>query len=172
MLFRCCLKILEDYYKAGRIKAIGVSNFEPSRYIDLYQNVEIKPMVNQIEVNVYAQRNEEMPWYDKYNAVIEAYCPLGHGTTPELLVDPVLTEIGKKYNKTPAQIALRYLLERNIIIIPKSSNEKRMKENFDVFDFSLTKEEMEEITKLDKKYPKVGRPEDPIIVEKMYAKNE
>ena len=165
-------RVLEDYYQKGKIRAIGVSNFEPARYIDLVQSVEIPPMVNQIEVNVYAQRNDEMKWYEKYNAVIEAYCPLGHGVTPELMEEEILVRIGKKYNKTSAQVALRWLLERGIIAIPKSANEKRMRDNFELFDFSLTKEEMEEIKTLDKKYPVVGRPDDPLIVEKMYAKNE
>ena len=114
-------KVLEDYYRQGRIRAIGVSNFEPGRLIDLWQNVEIKPMVNQIEVNVYAQRHIEQEYYDKYKVVTEAYAPLGHGVTPQLLVDPLLTKIGNKYHKTAAQVALRYLIDRGIVIIPKSS---------------------------------------------------
>ena len=165
-------KVLEDYYKQGRIKAIGVSNFNPDRYMDLIHNVEIEPMVNQIEVNVYAQRLEEMPWYKKYNAIIEAYAPLGHGVSPDLFNEEILINIGKKYGKTPAQVALRYLLDRDIIIIPKSANPERIRENFNLFDFQLTTEEMKEIEKLDKRFPTVGRPADPLIVEKMYGKDE
>ena len=165
-------KVLEDYYKQGRIKAIGVSNFEPGRLIDLIQNCEIPPMVNQIEANVYAQRWDEKKWYDKYGCVIMAYAPLGHGVLPEILNEPVLVEIAKKYNKKPAQIALKFVINRNMIPIPKSSNAERIKENFDLFDFELDEDDMNKIKTLDKKYQIIGRPEDPLIVEKMYAKNE
>ena len=165
-------KILEKYYKEGRIKAIGVSNFEPGRLIDLIQNCEIPPMVNQIEANIYAQRWEEKKYYDKYGVAIMAYAPLGHGVVPELLQEQTLIEIGNKYHKTPAQIALKFLLNRDMIIIPKSSNSKRIRENFELFDFELTDDEMNQIITLDKKYPVLGRPEDAVIVEKMYAKNE
>lgn len=165
-------KVLEKYYKEGRIKAIGVSNFEPGRLIDLIQNCEIPPMVNQIEANVYAQRWEEKKYYDKYGVAIMAYAPLGHGVVPELLQEQTLIEIGNKYHKTPAQIALKFLLNRDMIIIPKSSNSLRIRENFELFDFELTDDEMNQIIALDKKYPVLGRPEDAVIVEKMYAKNE
>ena len=165
-------KVLEDYYKQGRIKAIGVSNFEPSRLIDLIQNCEIPPMVNQIEANIYAQRWEEQKYFDKYGVAIMAYAPLRHGVLPEILQEPTLVEIANKYHKTPAQIALKFVMNRNMIIIPKSSNANRIKENFDLFDFELNDDEMNRIIALDKKYPIIGRPEDPVIVEKMYAKNE
>ncbi len=165
-------KVLEDYYKQGRIKAIGVSNFEPSRLIDLVNNCEIPPMVNQIEANIYAQRWEEQKWYDKYGCAIMAYAPLGHGVLPEIQEEPKLVEIAKNHSKTPAQIAIKFVLQRNMIAIPKSSNAGRIAQNFDLFDFELSEEEFNEIVKLDKKYPIIGRPEDPLIVEKMYAKNE
>lgn len=165
-------RVLEKYYKAGRIKSLGVSNFEPSRLIDLIQNVEVKPVINQIEANVYAQRWDEQKWFDKYGVLIMAYAPLGHGVLPQILEEPKLQEIAKKYGKTPAQIALKFVLQRGMIPIPKSSNAKRIKENFELFDFNLNEEEFNEIVKLDKKYPIIGRPEDPVIVEKMYAKDE
>ena len=165
-------RVLEEYYRQGRIRAIGVCNFEPARYIDLMQNAEIKPMINQIEVNVYAQRSNEMKWYEKYNAVIEAYAPLGHGSTPELVNEEILVKIGKNHGKTGAQIAIKWLLQRNLITIPKSANEQRMRDNFEMFDFTLTEEEMEEIKKLDKNYPVLGRPDDPIIMERIYSKIE
>ena len=165
-------KVLEDYYKKGRIKAIGVSNFEPSRLIDLINQVEIPPMVNQIEANVYAQRHEEMKWYNKYGVVVQAHCPLGHGKTPEIFQEEVLINIGKKYNKSSAQVALRYLLDRGIGIVPKASSRGHMLDNFNILDFSLSEEDMGEIKKIDKCFPVVGRPEDPVVVEKMWAKDE
>ena len=165
-------KVLESYYKQGRVRAIGISNFEPGRMIDIYHNSEIKPMVNQIEVNVYAQRLIEKPYNDKYQIITMAYAPLGHGVSPELLEEPLLVKIGEKYGKTAPQIALKYLLQRGIVIIPKSSHKERIQQNFDLFDFSLTEEEMEAIKVLDKKRPTVGRPEDGVIAEKMYAKDE
>ena len=165
-------RVLEDYYKKGRIKAIGVSNFEPSRLIDLINQVEIPPMVNQIEANVYAQRHEEMKWYNTYGVVIQAHCPLGHGKTPDIFQEEVLINIGKKYNKSSAQVALRYLLDRGIAIVPKASSKGHMFDNFNILDFKLSEEDMEEIKKIDKCFPVVGRPEDPVVVEKMWAKDE
>lgn len=164
--------VLEKYYKEGRIRAIGVSNFEPSRLIDLWNNCEIKPMVNQIEANIYAQRWDEQKWYDKYGCAIMAYAPLGHGVLPEIQEEPKMVEIAKKHGKTPAQIAIKFVLQRGMIAIPKSSNAARIQQNFELFDFNLDEKEFNEIVKLDKKYPIIGRPEDPVIVEKMYAKNE
>lgn len=165
-------KVLEEYYKEGRIKAIGVSNFEPGRLIDLWQNAEIKPLVNQVEVNVYAQRLIEKQYYDKYGVATMAYSPLGHGVTPDLINEPILLEIAKKHNKTGAQIALKYLVQRGIIIIPKSSNAERIEENFNLFDFELSEEEMNKIKLIDLAKPIIGRPEDGAIAEKMYSKNE
>ena len=165
-------KVLEDYYKQGKIKAIGVSNFDPGRLIDLVNQVEIPPMVNQIEANVYAQRHEEMKWYEKYGVIIQAHSPLGHGKTPQIFQEQILIDIGKKYNKSSAQVALRYLLDRGIAVVPKASNKAHMLDNFDILDFSLSKEDMEEIKKLDKMDPVIGRPEDPLSVEKMWSKDE
>ena len=165
-------KVLEEYYKAGRIRAIGVSNFDPARLIDLWHNVEIKPMVNQIEVNVYSQRYKEINYHENYNVVTMAYAPLGHGTTPQMVQEPILLEIGKVHNKSGAQIALKSLVQRNIVVIPKSSHEERIKENIDLFDFELSEEEMEKIKSIDLEKPIIGRPEDGAIAEKMYSKDE
>ncbi len=165
-------EILEDYYKQGRIKAIGISNFDPGRMIDFLQNVEIKPHINQIEVNIYSQRKEELEWYKKYDIPVEAYSPLGHGSLPQLLEEETLKSIAKAHNKTPAQIAIRFILQKGIVVIPKSSHSERIEQNFNVFDFSLTDEEMKEIEKLDKKSPIVGHSEDPNTVEKLYSRND
>ena len=165
-------KVLEKYYKEGRIKAIGVSNFDPGRLIDLWQNAEIKPMVDQIEANVYAQRFKEFDCFEKYNVRTMAYAPLGHGSMPEILEEPLIKSLAEKYHKSPAQICLKYLYQRGFVIIPKSSNPKRIKENFEIFDFILSDEDMEEIKKIDKKSPCLGKAESMEIAEKMYAKIE
>ena len=165
-------KVLEKYYMQGRIRAIGVSNFEPARLIDLWHNSQIKPMVNQVEVNVYSQRLVEKQYHDKYQVVTMAYAPLGHGTTPQLVQEKILNDIGNKHHKSGAQIAIKYLEQRGIVVIPKSSHEERIKENIDIFDFELSEEEMEQIKSMDLAKPIIGRPEDGQIAEKMYAKNE
>ena len=165
-------RILEEYYKEGRIRAIGVSNFDPARLIDLWHNAEIKPMVNQIEANIYAQRFDEQNYHKKYQVATMAYAPLGHGVTPQLVQEPILLEIGEKYGKSGAQIALKYLLQRGFIIIPKSSHAERIDENIDLFDFELDEEDIAKIKTLDTRRPVLGRPEDGAIAEKMYAKNE
>ena len=164
-------KALEDYYKQGKIRAIGVSNFDPGRLIDLIHYVEIPPMVNQIEANIYAQRFEEMKWYNKYGVIVQAHSPLGHGVTPQLHDEMILKEIGAKHHKTNAQIALKYLIQRGIAVVPKSSHENRIIENISLFDFELDDKDMREIILLDKNYPVVGRPEDPVIVEKILSKD-
>lgn len=166
-------KVLERYYKEGKLRAIGVSNFEPGRLVDLINYAEIPPMVNQIEANIYAPRQQEIKWHEKYHVLTQVYAPLGHGTTPEILQEPKLLEIAKRHHKTPAQISIKFLLQLGVIPIPKSSNPNRIKENFDLFDFELSKEEMESLLTISKGHrPIIGRPEDPEIVEKMYSKNE
>ena len=165
-------KVLEDYYKQGKIKAIGVSNFDPGRLIDFLNNVEIKPFINQIEVNIYSQRKEELDWYKKYDIPVEAYSPLGHGSLPELVEESILKKIAKAHNKTAAQVALRFIVQKGIPIIPKSSHSERIEQNFDILDFSLTEEEIKDIEKLDRKQPVVGHSEDPNTVEKLYARND
>ena len=101
-----------------------------------------------------------------------AYAPLGHGVTPQLVQEPILLEIGEKYGKSGAQIALKYLLQRGFVIIPKSSHNERIDENIDLFDFELDEEDLAKIKTLDTRRPVLGRPEDGAIAEKLYAKNE
>ena len=166
-------KVLEDYYKRGKIRAIGVSNFEPGRLVDFVRWCEIPPVINQVEGNLYVQREEEMKWHDKYHIITMAYAPLGHGKMLEMLNEPIVIEIANKYHKSPAQICIRYLLELGMVAIPKSSNANRIKENFEIFDFEFSKEDMDNLRKLDKTHPPVvGIPEDPLRVEKMYDKDE
>lgn len=156
---------LEKLYHEGKIRAIGVSNFDPDRLIDLIEFNEVTPVVNQIETHLLCQRREEHKWLEKYHVQHMAYAPLGQGQKNEMFKNPDLMEIAKAHGKTPAQIALRFLIQNGVIIIPKSIHEDRMKENFNLFDFELTTEEMEQIVKMDMATPMIGDPENPLKVE-------
>ncbi len=143
-------RALEEAYKEGKLRAIGVSNFMPGRFIDLASNVEIKPMVNQVETHVFNQQVEAKKYMDEFGTAIMAWGPLAEGRNG-LFTNPVLAEIGKAHGKSVAQVALRYLLELGVIIIPKSTHIERMKENRQLYDFSLTAEEKKRIAALDEK---------------------
>lgn len=155
---------LEDLYKEGKLKAIGISNFYPDRFVDLQAFVEIKPMVNQIETHPLNQQQEAQKWLEKYNCQIEAWAPFGEGRG-DLFNNSTIKAIGDKYNKTVAQTILRWLIQRNVVVIPKSVHIERMKENFEVFDFKLTEEDMNAINLLDKKTSSFFSHQDPNMVE-------
>ena len=156
---------LEKLYKEEKIRAIGVSNFDPDRLIDLIEFNEITPAVNQIETHLLCQRRTEHSWMEKYHVRHMAYAPLGQGRKNEMFENPVLVEIVKAHGKTAAQIALRFLMQSGVVIIPKSVHEERIKENFDLFDFELSGDEMDRIAKMDAAAPMIGNPEDPAMVE-------
>ena len=156
---------LEKLYKEEKIRAIGVSNFAPDRLIDLIEFNEITPAVNQIETHLLCQRRTEHSWMEKYHVRHMAYAPLGQGRKNEMFENPVLVEIAKAHGKTAAQIALRFLMQSGVVIIPKSVHEERIKENFDLFDFELSGDEMDRIAKMDAAAPMIGNPEDPAMVE-------
>lgn len=143
-------RALEEYYEAGKVRAIGISNFYPDRMIDIATFACIKPMINQVEIHPYHQQKEAKHWHDKYGIQMEAWASFGEGRN-DMFADPILTEIGKKYGKTTAQVILRWHLQRGIVIIPKSVHYERMVENFNVFDFELSAEDMDKIAALDKK---------------------
>lgn len=157
-------RALEEYYEAGKIKAIGISNFYPDRMIDIATFARIKPMINQIEIHPHHQQEESRTWHDKYGIQLEAWAPFGEGRDG-MFEEPVLNKIGKKYGKTAAQVILRWHLQRGIIVIPKSTHYERMVENFTVFDFVLSAEDMEHITALDKKQSSFFSHYDPNMVE-------
>lgn len=142
-------RAMEEAYKAGKVRAIGLSNFYPDRFVDIAKFSEIKPAVNQLEAHVFHQRKEIREYLEKYNTRLEAWSSLARGGT-ELFTNPVLVEISKKYGKTAAQVALRFLVQSGVIIIPKSSHKERMIENINIFDFSLTNDEMQKIEELDR----------------------
>jgi len=163
-------RVLEKYYKEGKIRAIGISNFDPARMMDLMAWNEIKPVVNQIEVHLYCQRQNEMEWHNKFGVATEAYAPLGQNKIPELFENEEVIKLAKKYNKTVAQIAIRFDLQLGTIVIPKSTHEERIKENFDVFDFELTEEEMNTLKSINKTIIVSGISENPKRIEGLLNK--
>ncbi len=141
-------RAMEEAYKAGKVMAIGVSNFYPDRFIDISHFAEVKPAVNQVETHVFQQQKIAKEYLKKHGAQIESWGPFAEGKN-DYFQNPVLKEIGAKYNKSAAQTALRFLLQSGVVVIPKSTHKERMEENFNVFDFHLTEEEMGRIEALD-----------------------
>ena len=141
-------RALERAYKERLVRAIGVSNFYPDRFIDLASHVEIKPMVNQVETHVFNQQIEAQEIMDRFDCRVMSWGPFAEGKN-DFFNSEVLASIGAKYDKSVAQTALRYLLQRGVILIPKSSHKERMRQNLDIFDFELTEEDILSIRKLD-----------------------
>lgn len=141
---------LEDLYKQGVIRAIGVSNFYPDRLSDIVAFNEITPQVNQIEINPLFQQEEARANMEKNDVQTEAWGPFREGID-DLFTNPILTEIGAQYGKTAAQVILRWLMQRNIVTLAKSVHKDRMQENYDIFDFELSDEDMEKISAMDEK---------------------
>ena len=141
-------RAMEEAYKAGKLRAIGVSNFYPDRFLDLHHFAQIKPAVNQVETHVFQQQKIAKEYMKKNGTQIMTWGPFAEGKN-DYFNNPVLKEIGEKHGKSVAQVALRFLLQSDVVVIPKSVQKKRMEENFNVFDFMLTAEEMLQIEELD-----------------------
>lgn len=141
-------RAMEEAYREGKVRAIGVSNFYPDRLIDLYHFAEIKPSVNQIETHVFQQQETARKYLKDRGVQIESWGPFAEGKN-DFFRNPALVEIGKRYGKTAAQTALRFLIQSGVVAIPKSTHRERMEENFQIFDFALTEEEMQKIRALD-----------------------
>lgn len=141
-------RAMEEVYKAGKVRAIGVSNFYPDRFLDMHHFAEIKPAVNQVETHVFQQQKTAKEYMRKNGCQIMSWGPFAEGKN-DYFNNPVLKEIGAKHGKSVAQTALRFLLQSDVVVIPKSTHKERMEENFQVFDFELTEEEMVQIEKLD-----------------------
>ncbi|MCD8309480.1 MAG: aldo/keto reductase [Clostridia bacterium] len=141
-------RAMEQAYKSGKARAIGVSNFYPDRFIDIEHFAEIKPAVNQIETHVFWQQKEAEKYLQARDCRIMSWGPFAEGKN-DYFNNAVLKDIGTKYNKTVAQVALRFLLQSGVILIPKTTHIERMKENFDIFNFSLNQTDMEKISALD-----------------------
>lgn len=140
---------LEDLYAEGKIRAIGVSNFSAERMADIATFNKVVPAVNQVETHLFWQQHELHKWMEKYNVQHEAWGPLAQHRIKEIIENPVVKEIAEKYGKTPTQVALRYTVQRGIVVIPKTTSKARMEENLDLFDFSLTEEDIEKLKALD-----------------------
>ena len=160
---------LEALYKEGVLRAIGVSNFSPDRLIDLIKYNEVAPAVNQVETHLYCQQKEAHGWMEKYGVVHQGYAPLGQSRINDMFALPCVQTAAKNHGKTPAQVALRFLVQQGIAVIPKSVHPERIRENLDIADFTLTEEEMTALSAVDNAAPMIGTATSPARVES--AKN-
>lgn len=142
-------RAMEKAYKEGKTRAIGVSNFQSGRFYDFAHWVDIKPMVNQLQCNITIQQNGIQPVLNEFGTKMMAWGPLGGQGNDSVIDNPTLAEIGKKYRKTTAQVALRWLTQRGIVAIPKSTHVERMRQNLDIFDFTLSDDDMKLIAGLN-----------------------
>ncbi|MDE7279969.1 MAG: aldo/keto reductase, partial [Oscillospiraceae bacterium] len=157
-------RAMEEAYKEGWIRAIGVSNFYPDRLVDLCSFVEVKPAINQVETHVFQQQKKAHDYMEKYGVQHQSWGPFAEGRK-DFFTNPVLVEIGQKYGKSSAQIALRFLIQSGVVVIPKTVRKERMEQNIDVFDFTLDNADMEAIRKLDEGESLFFSHYDPAIVE-------
>ena len=141
-------RAMEEAYKDGKVRAIGVSNFYPERYLDIVHFAKIKPAVNQVETHLFQQQKEANEYMKKNGTQIMSWGPFAEGRN-DFFNTPELKEIGVRYGKTPAQVALRFLIQSDVVVIPKSVHKERMEENFQVLDFALTDDEMKKLQSLD-----------------------
>ena len=142
-------RAIEEAYKQGKLKALGVSNFYPARLYDFYTHVSIKPAVNQVELHPFFAQENALKVMQECNIVAEAWGPFAEGKSG-FFTNEVLASVAKKYNKTVAQVALRWNVQRGVVVIPKSVHKERIVENFDIWDFELSPEDMDKISALDK----------------------
>ena len=157
-------RAMEKAYREGKTRAIGISNFFADRYVDLFNFVEIKPMINQMETHIFQQQRQLREYMKKYDTKLMSWSPMARGEN-NIFENELLKNIGAKYNKTTAQIALRFLIQEDIVIIPKSTHKERMEENFNIFDFELSDEDMNLLKGLDKKESLFVNHYDPKFVE-------
>lgn len=162
-------KALEVLYKKGVIRAIGVSNFEADRLVDICLNAEIKPAVNQIELHPLRQRLTDIEWANKYDVAIESWASLGR-MADEIVKNSILMDLSNKYQKTVSQIILKFLVEQDIIVIPKTVTESRLKENIDIFDFEISWEDIQKIKNLNQEKTLFHYHNNPNTVEDIHSK--
>ena len=160
-------RAMEDAYKAGKLKAIGVCNFYPARLADLCETVEVKPAVDQVELHPFFQQENALALMKEYGVRPEAWGPFAEGNHG-IFTHPVLTKIGEKYGKSAAQVALRWNVQRGVIVIPKSVHKDRMEQNIAIWDFTLSDEDMAEIAKLDIGHSEIVDHSDPKFVQMLH----
>ena len=160
-------RAMEEAYKEGKVKAIGVCNFYPNRLADLCETVEVKPAVNQVELHPFFQQENALELMKEYGVHPEAWGPFAEGQHG-IFTHPMLTEIGKKYGKSAAQVALRWNVQRGVTVIPKSVHKERMEQNLDIWDFELSTEDMAEIAKLDLGHSEIVDHSDPGFVKMLH----
>lgn len=161
-------RAMEEEYKIGELKAIGVCNFYPHVLTDFCETVKITPMVNQIELHPFFAQQNALDLMKEYEIVPEAWGPFAEGKF-RIFTHPVLTEIGKKYGKSAAQVALRWNVQRGVVVIPKSTHKDRMEQNFDIWDFALLSEDMEKIAALDMGHSEIVNHYDPNFVKMLHT---
>ena len=161
-------RAMEEAYREGKLKAIGVCNFYPNRLADLCETVEVTPAVNQVELHPFFQQENALTLMKEYGVVPEAWGPFDEGNHG-IFTHPVLTEIGKQYGKTAAQVALRWNVQRGVVVIPKSVHKNRMEQNIDIWDFQLSEEDMAQIAKLDLGHSEIVDHSDPGFVKMLHS---
>ncbi len=160
-------RAMEELYEAGKIRAIGVCNCYPHVLTDLCLSVRIVPMVNQVELHPFFQQEDALAVMKEYGVVPEAWGPFAEGRN-DIFTHPVLTEIGKKYGKTAAQVALRWNVQRGVVVIPKSVHRDRIEQNLNIWDFALSDADMAEIAKLDVGHSEIVSHSDPNFVKRLH----
>ena len=161
-------RAMEEAYKAGKLKAIGVCNFYPNRLADLCETVEVKPAVDQVELHPFFQQENALALMKEYGVHPEAWGPFAEGNHG-IFTHPVLTKIGQKYGKSAAQVALRWNVQRGVTVIPKSIHKERMEQNIDIWDFQLSDGDMAEIAKLDIGHSEIVDHSDPKFVQMLHS---
>lgn len=161
-------RAMEELYEQGKIRAVGICNFLPDRLLDLCKNVRIRPMINQIEHHPHDQRDEEIALMKKLGVQPEAWAPFAEGLKG-MFSEPLILELAQKYHKTPGQILLRWNIENGYAVIPKTVHESRMRENLDIWDFQLSKQDLERMKELDKGVPSMLDTRDINEIERVYA---
>ena len=160
-------RAMEELYKAGRIRAIGVCNFYPAPLADFCETVEVIPAVNQIELHPFFQQENALALMKEYRVVPEAWGPFAEGKHG-IFIHPVLAAIGEKYGKTAAQVALRWNVQRGVVVIPKSVHKDRMEQNFAIWDFALSEDDMQKIAQLDLGHSEIVDHSDPAFVKMLH----
>lgn len=161
-------RAMEEAYKAGKLRAIGVCNFYPNRLTDLCETVEVMPAVNQVELHPFFQQENALAVMKEYGVTPEAWGPFAEGNHG-IFTHPVLTEIGRKYGKSAAQVALRWNVQRGVVVIPKSVHKDRMEQNLDIWDFMLSEEDMKKIAALDLRHSEIVDHSDPNFVKMLHG---